>query len=60
LAAATFVPACIGGVPLFMSLLSYLGTSGLSRVVEWSMTHASVPVPGAPGVVPVPQEEPES
>ena len=52
LAAATFVPACIGGVPLFMSLLSYLGTSGLSRVVEWSMTRAAT--------VPAPQEEPES
>jgi predicted metal-dependent phosphoesterase TrpH len=59
LAAATFVPACIGGVPLFMSLLSYLGTSGLSRVVEWSMTRAAVPGPADSSVVPVPQEEPE-
>ncbi|HZM69599.1 MAG TPA: PHP domain-containing protein [Candidatus Cryosericum sp.] len=59
LAAATFVPACIGGVPLFMSLLSYLGTSGMSRVVEWSMTRAAIPGPADSRVVPVPQEEPE-
>jgi hypothetical protein len=60
LAAATFVPACLGGVPLFMSLLSYLGTSGVSRVVEWSMTHAAVPDTSGSCAVPVPQEEPES
>jgi predicted metal-dependent phosphoesterase TrpH len=59
LAAATFVPACIGGVPLFMSLLSYLGTSGLSRVVEWSMTHSAVPDLAESCAVPVPQEEHE-
>jgi predicted metal-dependent phosphoesterase TrpH len=59
LAAATFVPACIAGVPLFMSLLSYLGTSGLSRVVEWSTTRAAVPGTARSCAVSVPQEEPE-
>lgn len=33
LAAATFVPVCLAGLPLLMSLLSYFGTSGLSRMV---------------------------
>ncbi len=38
LAAATFVPICLAGVPLLMSLLSYFGTSGLSKVVSRSLT----------------------
>ena len=37
LAAAGFVPVCLAGVPLFMSLLSYFGTSGISRVVRRSL-----------------------
>ena len=59
LAAATFVPICLVGVPLFMSLLSYLGTSGLSRVVERSMTRAAARYPSESCAVPVPHEEPE-
>jgi predicted metal-dependent phosphoesterase TrpH len=58
LVAAGFVPVCLAGVPLFMSLLSYLGTSALSRVVERSMTRADVPYP-LPYATPVSQEEPE-
>jgi len=57
-AAATFVPICLAGVPLFMSLLSYLGTSGLSRVVERSMSRAARANAGS-CAVPVPQEESE-
>jgi predicted metal-dependent phosphoesterase TrpH len=37
LAAATFVPISLAGVPLAMSLLSWFGTSGLSRLVRRSM-----------------------
>jgi hypothetical protein len=59
LAAVTFVPICLAGVPLFMSLLSYLGTSGLSRVVARSMTRADLLASAASCVPPVPQEEPE-
>ena len=59
LVAAGFVPVCLVGVPLFMSLLSYLGTSALSRVVERSMTRGDVPYPLPPYAAPLSQEEPE-
>lgn len=59
LAAAIFVPICLAGVPLFMSLLSYFGTSGLSKVVAWSMTRADLRAAAASCASPVPQEEPE-
>jgi hypothetical protein len=39
-AAAGFVPICLAGVPLFMNLLSYYGTSGLSRVVQRSLARS--------------------
>jgi len=37
LAAAGFVPICLAGAPLLMNLLSYFGTSGLSRLVHRSL-----------------------
>lgn len=40
LAAAGFVPICLAGGPLLVCLLSYLGTSGLSRVVSRSLKRA--------------------
>ena len=39
-AAAAFVPICLVGVPLGMSLLSYLGTSALSRILRRSLRHS--------------------
>ena len=45
LAAATFVPICLAGVPLFMSLLSYFGTSALSRMLCWSLAHSDLRTP---------------
>ncbi len=59
LAAATFVPICLAGVPLFMSLLSYLGTSGLSKVVSRSLTTSGRSSAAPSRVSPTPQEEPE-
>ncbi|HKQ98512.1 MAG TPA: hypothetical protein VJV75_11600 [Candidatus Polarisedimenticolia bacterium] len=58
-AAAGFVPVCIAGVPLFMSLLSYLGTSGLSRIVARSTTRAALRDTASSCAAPVPQEKPE-
>lgn len=37
LAATGFVPICLAGAPLFMNLLSYFGTSALSRLVQQSL-----------------------
>jgi len=59
LAAAAFVPICLAGVPLFISLMSYLATSGLSRAVSRSMTHADLPSTAGACARPTPQEEPE-
>lgn len=42
LAAATFVPICLAGAPLLMSLLSYFGTSGLSKVVSLSLRRSDL------------------
>jgi len=42
LAAASFVPICLAGGPLAMCLVSYLGTSGLSRVVSRSLKQADL------------------
>lgn len=59
LAAATFVPICLSGMPLFMSLLSYFGTSGLSKVVSRSLLRADFGVAAASYARATPQEEPE-
>jgi predicted metal-dependent phosphoesterase TrpH len=59
LAAAAFAPICLAGAPLFMSLLSYLGTSGLSKVVARSMTRADLRAAAGSCAPAVPQEEPE-
>lgn len=42
LAAATFMPICVAGAPLLLSLLSYLGTSGLSRMVCRSLRRSDL------------------
>jgi hypothetical protein len=42
LAAAAFVPTCLAGAPLFMSLLSCFGTSGLSRLVSRSLSRSDL------------------
>jgi len=42
LAAATFVPICLAGAPLLVSLLSYFGTSGLSKVVCRSLRRSNL------------------
>ncbi len=59
LAAAAFVPISLAGVPLFMSLLSYFGTSGLSKVVSRSMRSADLRTVAEPCAPSAPQEEPE-
>ncbi len=59
LAAAAFVPICLSGVPLFMSLLSYFGTSGLSRVVSRSLLRSDLGAAAGSCARPTPQEEPE-
>jgi len=48
LAAATFLPICLAGVPLFMNLLSYFGTTGLSQVV-WRSLDSSGQEPAIAG-----------
>jgi hypothetical protein len=42
-AAAAFVPVCLAGVPLGMSLLSYFGTSALSRILRHSLRRSEAP-----------------
>jgi hypothetical protein len=59
LAAATFLPISLAGVPLFMSLLSYFGTTGLSKVVSWSLTRSDLPTATPAGVAPGALEKPE-
>jgi hypothetical protein len=59
LAAATFVPIRLAGAPLLMSLLSCLGTSGLSKVVSRSVTRADLQTAAGSCAPPVPQEGPE-
>jgi hypothetical protein len=58
LAAATFVPVCLLGAPLAVLLTSYLGTSGISRVVSRSMTRFGLPITSGTCSA-VPQEESE-
>jgi predicted metal-dependent phosphoesterase TrpH len=52
LAAATFLPICLVGVPLFMNLLSYFGTTGLSQVVCRSLD-SSRPEAPVTGIAPL-------
>jgi hypothetical protein len=42
LAAASFVPVCLAGIPLLMSLVSYFGTSGVSRLVCRSLRRSDL------------------
>jgi predicted metal-dependent phosphoesterase TrpH len=42
LAAATFAPISVAGIPLLMSLLSWFGTSGLSRLVCRSLRRSEL------------------
>ena len=60
LAAAAFVPICLAGAPFFISLLSYLGTSRVSRVVSRSMRGPDLRTAVRSCAPHVPQEEPES
>lgn len=57
LAAAAFVPICLLGAPLFMSLLSYFGTSGLSRLVSRSLSRSDLRTAARPGALSDHQEE---
>jgi hypothetical protein len=57
LAAAAFVPICLAGAPLFMSLLSYFGTSGLSRLVSRSLSRSDLRTAARPGALSTHQEE---
>jgi predicted metal-dependent phosphoesterase TrpH len=57
LAAAGFVPICLAGVPLGMCLLSYVGTSGLSRIVSRSLQRAAAGAAMESSAVPVRQED---
>ena len=59
LAAAAFVPICLVGAPCFISLLSYLGTSRLSRMVTRSMMGAELRTAAGSCLQPAPQEVPE-
>jgi len=55
-AAATFVPISLAGIPLLMSLLSWFGTSALSRLVCRSMRRSGLRI--AAGSTPEGQERP--
>ena len=57
LAAAGFVPICLAGAPLWLCLLSYLGTSGLSRIVSRSLQRADSRVASESCADPARQEE---
>lgn len=58
LAAATFIPVCLLGAPLAVLLTSYLGTSGISRVVSRSLMRSDLAITsGATSAGP--REEPE-
>lgn len=52
LAAATFVPVSLAGVPLVMSLLSYFGTSGLSRLLCRSLKRSELRIAAGSGIPP--------
>ena len=57
LAAASFVPICLAGGPLLMSLLNYFGTSGLSKVVSRSLRRSDVRTAMESCAAPTPQED---
>ena len=57
LAAASFVPICIAGAPLFMSLLSYFGTCGLSKMVCRSLRRSHLRTAAGSWTSPTRQEE---
>ena len=57
LAAAGFVPICLAGGPLSICLLSYLGTSSLSRVFSWSLTRADSPAAMKSLAAPTPPQD---
>jgi len=59
LAAATFVPVCLAGIPLFMSLLSYFGTSGVSRLVCRSLRRSDFRTAAGSWAAPTHREEPQ-
>ncbi len=60
LAAAGFVPICLVGVPLFMNLLSYFGTQGLSEVVRRSLLRSDPEAAERSCVPAILQDEPEA
>ena len=53
LAAATFVPISLAGIPLVMSLLSYYGTSGLSKLLCRSLKRSELRIAAGSGPPPV-------
>jgi len=57
LAAATFVPICLAGIPLLMSLLSYYGTSGLSKLVCRSLRRSELRIAAGSWAPPAHPEE---
>jgi hypothetical protein len=58
LAAASFVPVSLAGVPLLMSLLSYFGTSGLSKLLCRSLKRSELLIAAESGVPPVLERRP--
>jgi predicted metal-dependent phosphoesterase TrpH len=57
LAAAGFVPICLAGGPLLICLLSYLGTSSLSRVVSRNLKRADLPAAMESFAAPTPPQD---